>query len=191
MGAAIAGSNVGLMIVDMWRPSMKDDGAVWYLPGQSGQPAGPFTTEDVLAKCKAGELSGATFCWCDGMDGWKPLVEVEPFSGVFAGTGEGPAQGLDDLGRAFGRAIDFTKRKARIASLRVTIGRHEKRRQQLLCELGEMVYRRERQIDLLSQEPYAGKLRQIKAEDESIGSLRRQIETVDKPGGAPAQNDNR
>jgi hypothetical protein len=174
------------MIVDVWRPSMKGDGAIWYLPGQSGQPTGPFTTEDVLAKCKAGDLSSTTFCWRDGMDAWKPLVEVEPFSGVFE-----PPPPPDDLGKAFNRAIEFTKRKAKTASLRVTLGRHEKHRQQLLCELGEMVYRREHEISLLSQEPCAEKLRQLKTEDESIRSLRRQIESIEKPGSAAAQEDNR
>jgi hypothetical protein len=172
--------------------SMSHEEPKWYLPGQDQQPTGPFATDDVLARCKVGDVGGATLCWCEGMDGWKPLAEVEPFSGVLAGAaGDAAAQGFDDLGKVFGRAIDFTKRKAKTAALRVTVAKHEKYRQRLLGELGEMLYQRAGDITLLSQEPYAEKLRQIEAEDESLGSLRRQIESMEKAGGAAGQEDNR
>jgi hypothetical protein len=162
---------------------MTDDAAIWYLPGESGQAVGPFATADVLARCRAGELSGAVLCWRQGMPDWMPLAEVEPFSELTGGLAGDPAgQGFDDLGKAFGRAIDFTKRKAKIASLRVTIGKHEKRREQLFAELGRMVYRQQGQAEFLSQEPYADTARQIRVDDESIESLRRQIESIERAG---------
>jgi hypothetical protein len=163
---------------------MSQEEPMWYLPGENQQPTGPFSTDDVLARCRAGDLKGETFCWCNGMDGWKPMAEIEPFSGIFApAAGEGAAEGIEDLGKAFGRAIDFTKRKAKTASLRVSIGKHEKHRQQLLSELGAMLYLREADIALFSEEPYAGKLGQVKQVDQLIKSLRDQMADIGKTGG--------
>ena len=176
---------------------MSEAEAIWYLPGQDRQPAGPFATADVLGRCKDGVLTGATLCWCEGMDQWRPLAEVEPFSETFAGvpveTRQDPtaAQGLDDLGRAFSKAMSLTRKKAKTVSLKVSISRHEKHRRQLLLELGEMVYRHESDVELLLEAPYAETVRQIRAEDESIESLRGQIERIEQAGFGDQEDDNR
>jgi hypothetical protein len=163
---------------------MSQGEAVWYLPGENQQPAGPFATDDVLARYRAGDITGATLCWCDGMDGWRPLAEVEPFSGALAGATGGAGQGLEELGKTFSKALDFTKRKAKLASLHVVVVKHERRRQQLLSELGEMLYRRASEVALFSQAPYADKLAEVKQVDQLLGSLRDQIACVEKTGGA-------
>ncbi len=175
---------------------MTTEEAVWYLAGQDQQPTGPFAAADVLGRCKDGALAGTTLCWCEGMEGWRPLAEVEPFSEVFAGVpGEAvpeqtAPQGFDDLGRAFSKAMSLTRRKAKAVSLKMSISRQEKRRQQLLSELGEMVYTHESDIERLSQEPYADKVQQIRAEDASIESLRRDLERIEALRHADKQDDN-
>lgn len=173
---------------------MSEEEAKWYLPGRDQQPAGPYTATDVLERCQEGTVTGATLCWCEGMDGWRPLAEVEPFCAALAGApgeaGQGQAaQGLDDLGRAFSKAMSLTRKKAKAVSLRVSISRHEKRRQQLLSELGEMVYTHEDSREMLAREPYAERLQRIRAEDASIESLRRDLERVERLGRTDEQDD--
>jgi len=59
---------------------MKTDEAIWYLPSDSDQPAGPYTTADVTERLESGQCVGATLCWCDGMADWQPLEAVGPFA---------------------------------------------------------------------------------------------------------------
>jgi hypothetical protein len=169
---------------------MKGDEVIWYLTGENGQTTGPFATEDVLARCRTGDLGATVFCWRDVMDGWKSLAEVEPFSRVFFRLAdEGVVQGLDGIENLFNKAINFTKRKAMTTSLHVAVGKHERRRQQLLGELGEVVYRCRHELNLLSREPYAEKLHQIKVEDDHVESLRRQIESIEGARDAARENE--
>jgi len=149
-----------------------------------------FSTDEVLARCRAGAITGKTFCWRDGMEGWKPVAEVQPFQEVLAqpATQEAAAQGLDNLGKTFTKAIDFIKRKVKATSLRLTVGKHKKYRQKLLSELGEMLYMHESDISLFSQEPHAGKLAQVKQVNQLIGSLRDQIEDLENTGGKIGKN---
>jgi hypothetical protein len=169
---------------------MTEEEAVWYLPGRDQQPTGPFAAADVLERCHEGTVTGATLCWCEGMDGWRPLAEVEPFQEALTGAPGAAGQGLDDLGRAFSKAVSLTRKKAKVVSLKVSISRHERRKQQLLSELGELVYKHESDIELLAQEPYVQKLEQVRAEDTAIESLHRDIERIEGSGHADQQDDN-
>ena len=166
---------------------MSPEEPLWYLPGENQQPSGPFRTDDVLAKCRTGGATGATLCWCDGMQDWKPLAEVPPFREALAhpGGGKTAAQSLDNLGKKFNQALDFTRRKAKVASLHIALGKQEKQRLRLLSELGAMLYPRASDVALFSQEPYAEKLRQIQSADQFLESLRQQIQSLET-GKGPA-----
>ena len=60
---------------------MNDDKAIWYLPGESGQAAGPYAAAAIKECLRSKTYSGATLCWREGMTDWRPLAEVEPFAG--------------------------------------------------------------------------------------------------------------
>ncbi len=53
--------------------------AVWFIPDQDNQPAGPYTAEQIIQTYKTGLVKETTLCWCEGMTDWKQLREVEPF----------------------------------------------------------------------------------------------------------------
>jgi predicted component of type VI protein secretion system len=62
-----------------------DDGdadAVWFLPGEGDQNAGPFTAAEVTARLKSGQATPATPCWREGMGDWLPLEQVKEFAGA-------------------------------------------------------------------------------------------------------------
>jgi len=176
---------------------MNEDQAMWYLPGEGERAAGPFTTADISTRCRDGRLQPTTLCWREGMDGWRPLGEMEPFSAICAdlpaATAEVPAtsQGLDDLGKVFGKAVSLTRNKAKVMSLKVSMSRYEKQRRQLLLEFGEMVYRRAGDMEQLSEAPYAEKLREIRAADASLESLRGEINSIGHAGLDDHQDGNR
>ena len=53
----------------------EDEGAVWYVAvGQ--ERVGPVTADDVQSYIDQGQVGGASFVWCDGMDDWAPLDAV-------------------------------------------------------------------------------------------------------------------
>ena len=176
---------------------MDEDVAVWFLAGDDNQPKGPYRTADVLDALRRGQFNAGGLCWREGMPGWQALAEVAPFSTV-------PVQAVVDnagqetthadspnLGRAVSKMVGLTRRTAKTVSLKMAINSHEKLRQQLLFELGEMLYKHESEIGLLSQTPYAEKLGQIKQEDQSIESLRRQIESIGQAARGTGQSEGR
>jgi hypothetical protein len=174
---------------------MNEDVAVWFLSGDDNQPKGPYCTADILTALRQGQLRTDGLCWREGMPGWQSMAEVAPFSTASgqAAVGEG-AQGTahavsPNLGRAVSKMVGLTRKTAKTVSLKMAISSHEKHRQQLLCEFGEMLYKRESEVALLLQSPYAEKLGQIKQEDLAIDSLRRQIEDTEKTRGASARTD--
>lgn len=63
---------------------MNSDEAIWYLPGDSDQPVGPYTAAEVTEALQAGRCTAATLCWCEGMDDWQSLTDVAPFAGELA-----------------------------------------------------------------------------------------------------------
>lgn len=64
--------------------SQKD--AVWYLPGEGSQAAGPYTADQIFESLSKDQTPTTTLCWQEGMDDWKPLAQVEPFASALAGT---------------------------------------------------------------------------------------------------------
>ena len=74
---------------------------LWYVRGEGNQPAGPFSSEELLESWRAGRLHADTICWREGMTQWLPLGRVEPFASTVgsanvgqpaaAGTRERPA----------------------------------------------------------------------------------------------------
>lgn len=60
--------------------------AVWYLPGESSQPAGPYTADQIFGLLRKGQIPTTSLCWQEGMDDWKPLAQVEPFASALSGT---------------------------------------------------------------------------------------------------------
>jgi ketosteroid isomerase-like protein len=69
---------------------MKDDAAVWYLPDDSGQPAGPYITATVLSRLQSQQCDRTTLCWREGMPEWQPLAKVEPFRSELGGPERWP-----------------------------------------------------------------------------------------------------
>jgi hypothetical protein len=170
---------------------MNEDEAVWYLAGDDNQPKGPYRAADILAALRQGQLRADGLCWREGMPDWLSMAEVAPFStasgqGAIGDGAQGTAYAASpNLGRAVSKMVGLTRKTAKTVSLKMAISSHEKHRQQLLCELGEMLYKRESEVALFSQSPYAEKLGQIKQEDLAIDSLRRQIESTERTRGAP------
>ena len=172
--------------------NMNENEALWYLPGKDDQPRGPYTTDQIMQWCQTGQLDGATLCWRQGMDNWQPLTNLEPFREVVPAKVEPAAatdvaevakRGMKEIRKAFGKAVSATKRKARTTSLRLSVSQHEKRKQQILYELGKMFY--EGGSDLLAQSPYSDKTQLVKAEEQAIQQLHQQIEALEKPKQAP------
>ena len=67
----------------------------WYIRGEGNQPAGPFTTEELLQSWRAGRLRTNTICWREGMSHWLALGQVEPFASVMASANAPPATRAD------------------------------------------------------------------------------------------------
>ena len=175
---------------------MSENQAVWYLPGSDNQPTGPHTTEQVLKLYREGKLNRGTLCWQEGMDDWTPLSQVQHFYEILpdtspaTDTAEAETQGFDDLGRMFGKAVSLTKKKAKIVSLKMSIGKHEKRKNQILFELGKMLYEKESDSEMLTQSPYADKIHHAKAQDESMQAMREEIEAIENTGLVNPQSQN-
>lgn len=55
----------------------------WYLAGDGGQPAGPFTAEELIVSVGARRIAAKTPCWREGLAEWLPLERVEPFASAF------------------------------------------------------------------------------------------------------------
>lgn len=175
---------------------MSESQAVWYVPGSDNQPAGPHTTDQVLELCRQGKLDRGTLCWQKGMNNWQPLGEVQPFCEVLpdtspvTDTAEAETQGFDDLGKMFGKAVSLTKKKAKLVSLKMSIGKYEKRKHQNLFELGKILYEKESDSEMLSQSPYVEKIQQARAQDKSIQALREEIEAIENTGHVNPQSQN-
>lgn len=68
---------------------MNGDG--WYLPGEQGQPHGPYATEQLARHLRSGLIPGTTLACRPGMAQWLPLGQIEAFAGVV------PAMGSADV----------------------------------------------------------------------------------------------
>jgi hypothetical protein len=66
---------------------MSNQSHSWYVPGEGSQPAGPFTSEELIQSWRAGKISDKTMCWREGMTQWLPLTQVEPFASAMASAG--------------------------------------------------------------------------------------------------------
>ena len=165
---------------------MSETESTWYLPGTDNQPAGPYPTHQVAQWLQSGEVAGATLAWREGMADWRPLAEIEEFREIALKSTlvvrDAQESGIQDLGKAFDKVLSATKRKARAASLRLSIRRHEKRKDQGLLELGRLFY--EHGGDLLSEAPYADQVGKVRDQDETIQQLREQSEALEKPAQA-------
>jgi hypothetical protein len=170
--------------------------AIWYIPGESGQPDGPYTADQISEWLRTARIPHTTLCWREGMDNWIPLSQVQPFCEISpdwsaaADAAAGETQGFDNLGKMFGKAVSRTKKKAKIVSLKMSIGKHEKRKHQILFELGKMLYEKESDSEMLTQSPYADKIHHAKAQDESIQAIREEIETLENTGHVNPQSQN-
>jgi len=61
---------------------MRESEAIWFLPGDDGRPAGPYTVCEVIERLQDGRVDGETPCWCDGMVDWQALSTVDVFVGA-------------------------------------------------------------------------------------------------------------
>jgi len=175
---------------------MSANQAVWYLPGSDNQPTGPHTTDQVLKLYREGRLNRGALCWQEGMDDWKPLSQVQYFYEILpdtspaADTAEAETRELDDLGNMFGKAVNLTKKNAKIVSLKISIGKYEKRKHQILFELGKILYEKEGDSEMLSQSPYVEKIQQARGQDEAIQALHKEIEAIGNTGRANPETQN-
>jgi len=175
---------------------MSGNQAVWYLPGPDNQPTGPHTIDQVLDLYREGKIDRGTLCWQEGMGDWSPLSQVQQFYEILpdvslaADTAGVETQELDDLGKMFGKALSLTKKKAKIVSLKMSIGKYEKRKHQILFELGKMLYENESDNEMLSQSPYIEKIQQARTQDKSIQALHKEIEAIENTGLVHPQSQN-
>lgn len=157
---------------------MDSSDAVWYLTDENNQPIGPFTAEVIREWCIGGRVHGGSQCWREDQVEWRPMSDMEQFRDVLP-IQDVPAAGIDDIGKAFGKLFHATKRKARATSLNMTVHKHEKRRRELLAELGRRFY--ESGMNTLAEAPYAELVLLMQMEDRAIAELRAQIEALDEP----------
>lgn len=60
---------------------MAEKDRVWYLRREGEKKsAGPFSTEQLLARWQKGELDRSSAAWQEGMLDWRPLLDLEPFA---------------------------------------------------------------------------------------------------------------
>jgi len=162
--------------------------AIWYISDEAGQPAGPYSADQITEWLTSAHIPQTTLCWREGMDDWRPLWQVHPFCEILSNTlpatgiAGAETQGFDDLGKMFSKAVSLTKKKAKIVSLKMSIGKHDKSKQQILLELGKMLYEKKSDSEMLRQSPYVEKILQAKAEDELIRALYKEIEVVENTG---------
>jgi hypothetical protein len=52
--------------------------SIWYV-GVRGERKGPFSEDDIKGMIQKGEVSPRDVVWKEGLDNWKPVIEVEPF----------------------------------------------------------------------------------------------------------------
>jgi hypothetical protein len=121
------------------------------------------------------------------------LADVEPFHEVVTAKSEtakkvadAAKRGLEEVGKAVGKAAGAAKRKAKTTSLRLSVSRHQRRKRQIVCELGKLLY--ESDDELLSQSPYAEKVQLAKAQEQAMQELRQQIDALEKPTQAQDEN---
>ncbi len=63
---------------------------VWF-HAAGADKSGPISFEDMLALLRAGRIDGETKIWNAGLDGWRPLREVEVFAAALAEVTPPPA----------------------------------------------------------------------------------------------------
>jgi len=73
--------------IDIYSNAMNTQPSLWYIQGDSSQPAGPFPTEELVQRLQAGRLDGKTICWRQGMSHWLPMGQVEPFASAMQPSG--------------------------------------------------------------------------------------------------------
>ncbi|MFC1764387.1 DUF4339 domain-containing protein [Planctomycetota bacterium] len=56
---------------------------MWYLPSESSQYIGPYSTLQIQGFIANGAIMDSTLCWCKGMLNWQPLDQVKPFTELF------------------------------------------------------------------------------------------------------------
>jgi DNA-directed RNA polymerase subunit RPC12/RpoP len=71
------------------RPPLKHS-AIWFVPGEDDEPAGPFSAERLLEMWRLGELTDDSLCWREGMEDWRPLGQTEPFRGAIGAARHSP-----------------------------------------------------------------------------------------------------
>jgi uncharacterized RDD family membrane protein YckC len=54
---------------------------IWLI--RDGEKTGPFHDFEIRRKIEAGELPGTTPAWHEGLDAWKPLVDIDLFTREF------------------------------------------------------------------------------------------------------------
>ena len=69
---------------------MSTNSPSWYIPGEGKQPAGPFTSEQIVKVWQAGRLRADAVCWREGMPQWLPMSQVEPFASIIRSAAAGP-----------------------------------------------------------------------------------------------------
>ena len=56
----------------------------WYVLGSAGQPEGPYTTEQLIAQVRSGELRSAAKLNQGGSAEWRPASQVDELRGALA-----------------------------------------------------------------------------------------------------------
>ena len=173
---------------------MDETSTIWYLPNETNQPRGPYSTNQVLEWCRKGEVTPDTLCWCEGMETWQPLQETAPFAEAVrpeakTDTGEAAGRRIDEIGKVFGRALSATKRKAQATSLKLSMAQHIKKKHKILYQLGNLLYEQDKDHELLQQQSYREIVNQIRQVDRQIEQFHEKIKALGHPSSSSSEDD--
>lgn len=111
--------------------------AQWYVLLENNQQEGPMTAEAVRELVRQGRVSGQNNAWRQGMEGWKPLSQIDEFADLAGGGGQ---EAWDAVAATFERGKRGALRTMKTARIRMNIGKQRKERERLCARLGEAAF---------------------------------------------------
>ncbi|XP_046397209.1 dnaJ homolog subfamily C member 13 [Ischnura elegans] len=74
--AILAGNTIEAAPKGQGESSTREEEKEWYYGGSSEEMKGPITFREMQKLWNENKLTARTRCWAQGMDGWRPLVQV-------------------------------------------------------------------------------------------------------------------
>jgi hypothetical protein len=156
--------------------------AQWYVLLANNQQEGPLTSEAVRELVKQGRATARNNAWRQGMDGWKPLGQIDAFADL-AGSGGEP---WDAVAATFERGKRGALRTMKTARIRMNIAKEKKERERLCAQLGEAVFMSREELAL--PEALTRQAEAIAKCDAGIAALEQQLTDVGEDRETPPDN---